>query len=167
MTGSWYVVNSHPRAEFAAAEQAERAGFDVYVPRCMIERRHARRRETVPVAFFPRYFFAGAEPGRSARVLKSIRGVTDVVTFGGMPALLDDLVVRDLRAREDDRGYLPTPPPPSLRPGTCVRVTEGPLKGVVGVLAVARGEDRVALLLSLLGRPVRTCLPAAAVTACS
>ena len=41
--------------------------------------------------------------------------------------------------------------PPALQPGATVRIKEGPFSGMDAIFAANHGEDRVRLLLSLLG----------------
>jgi transcriptional antiterminator RfaH len=45
---------------------------------------------------------------------------------------------------------------PKITVGDRMRVTEGPLKGYEGILLAQSGQDRVMLLLDMLGKEVRT-----------
>ena len=53
----WYVVQTQVHAENRAAANLLRQGYEVYLPRYLKRRRHARRVETVPMPLFPRYLF--------------------------------------------------------------------------------------------------------------
>ena len=44
---SWYVVQTHAIAEMKASMHLGRQGFEVYLPRFLKRRRHARRVEIV------------------------------------------------------------------------------------------------------------------------
>ena len=50
----WYAVYTQPHAETKAAWHLNRQGFEIYVPRYLKRRRHARKIETVAVPLFPR-----------------------------------------------------------------------------------------------------------------
>ena len=56
-------------------------------------------------------------------------------------------------------------PPPRLRPGAHVRVTDGPFQGHLGLCAGMAPHDRVVVLLSLLGSKTRVTLSAGDVEA--
>ena len=45
---------------------------------------------------------------------------------------------------------------PKIKVGDRVRVAEGPLKGYEGILLAKNGQERVMLLLEMLGKEVRT-----------
>ena len=57
----WYVVQTQPHAESKAARHLCRQGFQIYLPRYLKRRRHARRTETVPAPLFPRYMFVAVD----------------------------------------------------------------------------------------------------------
>ncbi len=54
---AWHVVHTHIHAEAKAAAHLTRQGFDVYLPRYLRHRRHARKVETISAPLFPRYCF--------------------------------------------------------------------------------------------------------------
>jgi transcriptional antiterminator RfaH len=57
----WYVVQTQPHAEAKASQHLSRQGFDIYLPRYLKRRRHARRIETVVAPLFPRYMFVAVD----------------------------------------------------------------------------------------------------------
>jgi transcription antitermination factor NusG len=73
---------------------------------------------------------------------------------GITPAAVPDTVVTSLKAREVN-GLIELPPPPRFRRGDRVRVLHGPLAGQVGLFAGMKPRERVAVLLTLLARPIR------------
>ena len=163
---SWYAVHTRPQAELKAFENLRRQGYRAYLPRYRTRTTHARRVQTVLRPLFPRYLFAGLD--RTAmrwRPILSTFGVSDVVRAGDEPAAVAPEIIAELREGESsgafDRlcsGRLP-------RLGDLVRINAGVFEQMIGRLAELRDEDRVVVLLDLLGRVVPTQLPAAVVEA--
>src|SRR5262249_39114686 len=69
---------------------------------------------------------------------------------GLLPAHVPDAVISEIRGRERN-GLVDLVKPRGLRPGTRVRVIDGPLVNQLGVLALLKPHERVLVLLNLLG----------------
>ena len=84
--------------------------------------------------------------------MRSTRGVTTIVRFGlGEPARVPDEVITQIRARMDDDDGFVRLAAPELLAGTKVRINEGPFSGLDAIFAAAHGDDRVRLLLTMMG----------------
>ena len=75
----WYAFHTLPRAEGVAEAHLLRQGFEVFVPRVLVTRRHARKLETVKVAFFPRYGFVRLDLDRHR--WRSVNGTTGIASL--------------------------------------------------------------------------------------
>lgn len=143
-----------------AREHLERQGFEVVAPRYMKRRRHARRVEDVPVPLFPRYIFACFDVEDSAwRVIRSTRGVADLVSSGLGPLSVPFEIIEEIRSRVDEWGYSVLAQNRSLVPGERLQIEAGPFAEYEAIFTQMRDEDRVIVLLSLLGRSVRAEVP--------
>ena len=163
MTG-WIVVHTHVHAEAKAEHHLCRQGYEVYLPRYRKTRRHARCLETVIRPLFPGYLFVGFDQQATRwRPIQSTIGVRQLIRAGDRPVLAPGWIVDGLRAREDADGLVEVRS--SLAKGEQVRIVSGPLYDHVGVFDCADDNDRVMVLLDLLGRQVRVCLPVEAVRA--
>lgn len=152
----WYVVHTQPNRETRADFNLRRQGFCTYLPRYMRGRRHARRQENVARPLFPRYLFVALDPARDRwRAIHSTFGVTQLVLAGEDPAPVPDGVVDEIRARENDAGFVKLGLAAGLRPGSAVRMIDGVFAEATGVLDRIDDDRRVAVLLELLGREVR------------
>ena len=162
----WYAVYTQPHGETKALEHLLRQGYSAYLPRYRTRVSHARRRQTVLRPLFPRYLFAGIDRASMRwRPILSTFGVADVVRAGDEPAPVPSEIVSAIREREAAGGFDRISPQQSLRLGELVRVTAGAFEDMVGMLVELRDQDRIVVLLELLGRAVRAQLRAEAVEA--
>ncbi len=162
----WYAVYTQPHGEMKALEHLLRQGYSAYLPCYRTRVSHARRRQTVLRPLFPRYLFAGIDRASMRwRPILSTFGVADVVRGGDEPACVPSEIVATIRAREEAGDFDRLSPHHSLRLGELVRVTAGAFEDMVGMLVELRDQDRVIVLLELLGRAVRAQLRSDAVEA--
>jgi transcriptional antiterminator RfaH len=162
----WFVAHTHPRAEMKATAHLNRQGFDVYFPRYLKRRRHARRIETVAAPLFPRYLFVAVDlAAQRWRSIYSTIGVTRLVCNGEDPAAVPDGIVEGLKSREDADGFLKFDFRPPFRAGDKIRVLDGAFTSCLGLFEGVAERERVAILLDLLGRKVRVVLDADLVAA--
>lgn len=166
MSKQWYVVQTQTHAENKAAAHLARQDFEVYVPRYLKRRRHARRTELVAAPLFPRYIFVGVDMATQRwRSIQSTFGVCRLVCNGDNPATVARGAVEALRLREDEKGFVVLDSPPQFLAGDKVRVLDGAFADCFGSFEGMRADERVTLLLDLLGRKVRIVLDALSVAA--
>lgn len=162
----WYVVQTHPNAEARAEVHLRRQGFQTYLPRYRKQRRHARRSEDILAPLFPRYLFVAMDTTRQRwRVVQSTLGVSRLVAFGDAPAPMHDGVVEQIRGREDEDGLIGMPANARFAPGEAVQVKSGPLQSCMGLFDGITDNQRVAVLLDILGRKTRVMLNLSSVAA--
>lgn len=154
----WYAVHTHAREETKALAHLERQNFEVYLPRYARKIRHARKTELVVRPFFPRYLFVALDlASQGWRSIRSTCGVSDIVCFGDRPAPLPTGFVESLRNREDASGCLGVVRQ-NVQRGDSIVVLEGPFSHLLGVCEAVAENERVTILLELLGRKVRVVL---------
>lgn len=156
MTLRWYAAHTRPMAEYAVAHGLERAGYEVFFPRVRTPYPRPGRGDA---PLFPGYLFVrydGDSPG-----LLSIGGASQgfrLVAFGGAVAPVPDQVVFHLQERLDSLnasgGLWRT-----FQPGEKVRVRLGPTDTLAEVVAQASPQERVQVLLQLLGRHISVDVP--------
>ena len=162
----WYAVQTQPRGEDRAAGHLLRQGFDIYLPRYARKRRHARKVDTVAAPLFPGYLFIRLDLNSAPwRSIDGTRGVIRIVRRGDQPAPLPDGIVENLRQHEDESGLHTPASLMVLVPGTRLRIVGGAFDEYVGVFERMSADERVVLLLNLLGRTVQVRLPRSAVDA--
>lgn len=143
----WYVVKTKPRAEREAASQLLRQNYRVVLPELVQPRKRWE-------ALFPSYLFVQPfDETQSIAPIRSTLGVSQLVRFGSVPATVPTAIVEQavqiaaaLSARDEATVH-------GLTAGTPVRLVDGPLKGLEG-LVTAAAQDRVLVLLEIMGREV-------------
>ena len=152
----WYVVQTHVNGETKAALNLRRQGYEIYLPRCLKRRRHARKVDLVARPLFPRYLFVAVDTATQRwRSIQSTLGVSHLVTVGNEPAVLPEGIVAALKAREDAKGFVRMAASRKFAPGDKVRVLEGVFKDSAGIFDGVAENDRISILLEMLGSKVR------------
>ena len=151
--GAWYVVETKRHAEALCERTLAEAGLETYLPRIERWPRPAVGAAVGPM--FPRYLFAKLRiPEDYHRVIWR-SGVKALVTFGSEPAELPAPILAGLREREDANGIVRCE-----QKVEAVRVSRGPLRGMVGLVDKRiSSRDRVVLLLDILQRETRVEIP--------
>ncbi|MGE0734882.1 MAG: transcription termination/antitermination protein NusG [Alphaproteobacteria bacterium] len=156
----WYVAQTHTRAERNAVEHLRRQGFRTYLPEYLKRRSHARRIDNVKMPLFPGYLFVAMDIATTRwRSVRSTIGVKALICDGDRPVPVPEGVVEDLRAREDETGLVRMAWRPAFTRGEAIEVTSGPLRDQIGVFDCAGDDERVYILLTLLGRQMRIPMP--------
>jgi transcriptional antiterminator RfaH len=152
---NWYAVQTQPRAEMKALTHLTRQGFQVYLPRFMKRRHHARRVESVSMPLFPSYLFVAIDMATQRwRCVNSTIGVRKLVCQGERPAVVAGGIIETLKNRQDDRGFI-TLDKQRFTDGEKVRVIDGVFSDSFGIYEGMTDRERVEILLDLLGRKVR------------
>lgn len=155
----WYVVQTRVNQEEKVNLNLERQGFATYFPRHLKRRRHARKTEFIPRPLYPRYLFAALDPARQQwRSINSTYGVSNLVCTGELPTPVDPRIIEGLRGEEGQDGFIDLKPAMNLKPGSPVSIVGGAFTDQLGLYEGLRDDDRVTILLELLGRKVRVSL---------
>lgn len=159
-TLQWYVVHTHAHQEEKARRNLARQEFETFLPRYLKRRRHARRTDWVPAPLFPRYLFVAMDVAFSRwRAISSTIGVSHLVCQGSAPRPVPNDIIDEIRARMNEKGLVLVEAPPPFAKGEVLKVTGGPLADSFGLFDCTTDEDRVILLLDLMGRRVAVTLP--------
>jgi transcriptional antiterminator RfaH len=164
----WYAVHTHPKGEATALVNLERQGFEAFLPLYKKRRSHARKIDFIPSPLFPRYLFVAMDIEQARwRSIRSTFGVVHLVCHGDQPVAIPEGVVEIIRAREGEDGLVALDQPPPFKPGERVRLEQGALRDIEGIFESLTDDQRVIVLLDLLGRKVRVRVPLEAVGACA
>lgn len=158
---SWYLIHTKPRQEARALLNLERQGYVCYLPMFARERVVKGVRKSAEEPLFPRYLFICLDAdgaGQSWAPIRSTKGVSQMVSFGGEPAKVSETLLAVLREREAE------PPRPVFASGEPVTIGEGPFAGLEAIYEMPDGERRAMVLIEFLGKTARLTVPLAALS---
>jgi transcription termination/antitermination protein NusG len=161
-TQRWYAVWTRSRHEQVVRTQLDEKQVTAFLPTMTRWSRWKDRKKQIDVPLFPGYVFARFEPGERLAVLKC-SGVVSIVSFNGEPAPVPDHEIESIRTLV--ASTLPYDPCPTIKTGTLVEVSHGPLKGVIGRLTRKGTQSRLILSVDLIGQAVSVQVDAADVRA--
>jgi transcriptional antiterminator RfaH len=151
---SWYLVYTKPNQEIVAQQQLEQQGYATYLPMIMNAKRCNGRRRYVKEPFFPRYLFIHLDQTTDNWApIRSTIGVSTLVRFGMLPVPVSNEIIETIRERENPEGLHQVDD--EIKSGDNVRVLDGPMMGLEGVFVAKTSEQRVMLLLELMGKTTR------------
>lgn len=155
---SWYLIHTKPRQEHIALENLQRQGYEAYLPMLTVEKIRDRKLTLSTTALFPRYCFLKineATQTKGTNTIRSTKGVSKLITFGGTPAELNDELMKTIRQREQQQEHEPQQ---LFRPGDELGIKSGPFAGLDAVYQMNDGEERVMVLIELMSKQVRLAL---------
>ena len=147
----WYALNVRPRHEKAVADQLQAKALESYLPLYRARRRWTDRTKTIDLPLFSRYVFCRFNFEARLKVL-SVSSIVSIVGFGGKPCPIPDHEIETIQSIVGSG--LPVSPWPFLRIGQRVRVTQGALEGLEGILVRKKSGYRVIVNMEMLNRAV-------------
>lgn len=163
----WHALYTRARHEKRVAASLSDRGFDEYLPLIARESQWHDRRKRILWPVFPGYVFARFSPEQAAAVVE-IPGVVSVLSVAGSPARIPESDIDNIRAlvaAADATGALPEAEV-LLEAGEHVEITQGPFRGVRGIVIEQRGAKiTIQVGLSAIRQGVRLETPASAARA--
>lgn len=151
----WYALWTHSHCEQLVRGQLDARGFEVFLPTIGVWSWRAGVKHRIRRPLFPGYLFVRDElsGARYVEVLKA-RGLVGVLGGqDGGPGEIPDNEIDAIRALVNSE--LPASPYPYLQTGQRVRITDGPLTGVEGILVDRRaGKGLLVLSVNLFRRSI-------------
>ncbi|WP_428480681.1 transcription termination/antitermination NusG family protein [Pseudomonas chlororaphis] len=96
---TWYLIQCKPRQDGRAEEHLIRQGYQCSRPTCRSERSVRGQRQWLTESLFPGYLFINLPDNANWVPLRSTRGVSKVVGFGGRPLPVSDSLIVELQYR--------------------------------------------------------------------
>ena len=150
----WYLVQTHTGKEAYAQAHLKRQGYRTFLPLTWRTIRHARRISSVKSAYFPSYLFVSMDLTLDRwRPVESTLGVARLFKANGWPAPAPIGLVEHLADLTGGDGLIDRTAG-SFREGQEVRVILGPFTDQIATIDTLGENDRVRVLLSIMGRSV-------------
>lgn len=150
----WVTVRTHPGAERRAIRHLDRQQFSHFFPKYRETVVRRGRRADVEQFVFPSYGFVDTSSG-SVRSLAGTRGVAELLGIESNIVCANiSSYVKFLQASRDAAGFVVMPEAAvrRRRVGDRVRVERGPFESQTGVFDGQTSQQRVFVLLRIMGR---------------
>ena len=147
----WFAIAVKPRFDKAVARTLESKGFETLLPLYKKHQRYAGRSKESELPLFPGYVFCRFNVLTRLPILTT-PGVTQIVGIGNRPIPLSETEIVSLKTAIET--HLPIQPFPFLHVGQRVRIENGVLAGVVGIVIKLKQSLRLVLSVTLLQRSV-------------
>ncbi|MDQ8188497.1 transcription termination/antitermination NusG family protein [Pelagicoccus sp. SDUM812002] len=151
---SWYCVRSHQKKEHIAARCiSDEIQVETFCPRISRVKRTRSGKKRFVDAMFPCYTFANLDLEAHLQKIRSVRGVSRLLTYGShYPVVPDDFIQAMREELHDDVLHIAER---EFKAPAKVQITRGPFQGLICELVRASsGGERLNLLLELFGSNV-------------
>jgi transcription antitermination factor NusG len=147
----WYAVQTMPRHEKKVIAELQQKQVQSYLPVFSDERKWTDRRVSVDTPLFPGYVFVkiSQDQDTRVRVLRTL-GVRNFVGTRGIGDPIPDAEIESVQAVLA-RG-IPVSVSPFLNIGQRVRILDGSLEGVEGILTAVNGDNSLIISVELIQR---------------
>jgi transcription antitermination factor NusG len=146
-SAGWLAIHTRHQHESLVARSLAYKGLEVFLPQYTTVRKWSDRTRELSAPLFPGYVFLRGEPEHQLRILTT-SGVLGVVGFAGVPAIIPEVEIEAVRQTLSRRVHIE--PHPFLNCGDWVRVKDGPLEGLEGILVRKKTQFRLVLSVQLL-----------------
>lgn len=147
----WYVIYSHPKQEDRADSNLRAWGVETLNPKLKSSGSNPWTNAPIQTtkSLFPRYLFARFKTGELLTNVSYTRGVHSVVTFGKEPVPVDDEIIKIIRSRMAEDGFVRIDE--EFEPGDPVLIKSGSFRSFMGIFdRKVKNTDRVRILLETL-----------------
>jgi len=152
---SWYVVRTHSRQENRAESNLKAWNVQTFIPKLReVHINSYNHRATYSIKpLFAQYIFARFNLRELKHKINYTRGIQCLVSFGGSPAPVADVIIELIQARIDKNGLIRIGE--ELGTGDNVVIKEGPLKDFTGIFErPMKDAERVMILLQTVSYQV-------------
>ena len=154
---NWYMIQSKTRQENTAEQNLLNQGYTIFHPKATINNK--------AFSLFPRYLFIQLDDKSQCWTpIHSTKGVANFVRFGARFAKVPDNVIECIRERQQQT-ITKMIELSSFQSGDNVRITEGAFTGCEAIFSCFNANERLIILMNLLGKQHELTLPKKSVVA--
>jgi transcriptional antiterminator RfaH len=140
----WYLVKTKPRQEKIAISNLENQNYHVYCPWAKINNKI--------VVLFPGYIFIQLDDSsENWSPIRSTKGVLNFVRFGLSYAKISNKIIAFIKENECNTS-IKIKKLKEFKKGDSVQITEGVFKNCIAIFESFKSEERVILLMNLMGQ---------------
>jgi transcription antitermination factor NusG len=147
----WFALQVRPRYEKIVASVLRAKGYEAFLPLTVARRRWSDRTKALEVPLFPGYLFCRLDPLVRLPILLT-PGVLSIVGVGKNPVPVEASEIEAVQAIVESG--IGVEAWPWLEAGQRVRIEQGPLTGLEGILVDFKNSRRLVVSVTLLQRSV-------------
>jgi len=145
---SWYALYTRHQHEKMVDQVLTNKGFNTFLPLYATTHNWKDRTKSLTLPLFPCYVFLKGGIERRLQILTT-PGIYGLVSSAGQPAAIPDIEIEAIRRVVESGARVEAHP--YLKCGNWVRVKNGPLTGIEGILVRKKNISRLVLSVEILG----------------
>jgi len=158
MSKEWFILQYKSNSHHIAAKNLNRQGFETFLPLHDITSRRTSRFINTSKPLFPGYMFIKFDKAESEwHKINSTYGVSRLITFNAILKSIPTIFVDHLMKRYDLSGKLI--PIQKLKKGDHVTVLKGPFANFIATVEKYEADQRISILMDLMGRKTKIQTP--------
>ena len=158
MSKEWFILKYKPNSHHLAAKNLNRQGFETFLPLHDTTSRRLSRFINTSKPLFPGYMFIKFDIAESEwHKINSTYGVSRLITFNTTLKSIPTIFVNHLMNRYDLSGKLL--PIKKLNKGDQVTVLTGPFANFIATVEKYEADQRIWILMDLMGREAKIQTP--------
>ena len=159
MSKEWFILQFKSNSYHQATKNLNRQGFETFLPLNDTTSRKASRFINTAQPLFPGYMFITFDRTETKwHKINNTYGVSRLVTFNSVLKSIPTTFVENLMIRYDLSGKLL--PIKKLKKGVQVKVTKGPFANFIANIETYESDQRIWILMDLMGRKTLIQTPA-------
>ena len=158
MSKEWFILQFKSNSHNIAAKNLSRQGFEIFLPLHDTTSRRTSRFINTSKPLFPGYMFIKFDRAESEwHKINSTYGVSRLITFNSILKSIPKIFVDHLMKRYDLSGKLL--PIKKLEKGDQVKVLKGPFANFIATVEKYEADQRIWILMDLMGRKTKIQTP--------
>ena len=161
MSKEWFILQFKSNSHHLAAKNLNRQGFETFLPLHDTTSRRTSRFINTSKPLFPGYMFIKFDRAESQwHKINNTYGVSRLITFNSLLKSIPTKFVDSLMKRYDSSGKLI--PIQKLKEGDRVKILKGPFADFIASVENYESEQRIWVLMDLMGRTTKIQIPSEA-----
>ena len=158
MAKEWFVLQFKPNSHYQAKKNLTRQGFKTFLPLHEITLRKASRFVKSTKPLFPGYMFVSFNKTENKwHKIKNTYGVSRLITINSSLKSIPTTFIDSLMKRYDLSGKLI--PIVEMKKGDKVEILEGPFASFIATVEKYESEQRIWVLMDIMGRKTKIQTP--------
>jgi len=158
MSKEWFILQFKSNSHHIAVKNLNRQGFETFLPLHNTTSRRTSRFINTSKPLFPGYMFIKFDRAESVwHKINSTYGVSRLITFNSILKSIPTIFVDHLMKRYDLSGKLI--PIQKLKKGDHVTVLKGPFANFIATVEKYEADQRIWILMNLMGRKTKIQTP--------